>query len=133
MEPEYLLEAKLPLIGIAEQLFSELALYFLNLFDSEKGHRDIGLEDIECFLVKRRIVGIDESVVIAEIGEVAGALVIDLCEECSKDGMDIFLVLGVIVYNVVGLLYDFEKISYFVNYMLIHWLFYLIQILLLSH
>lgn len=113
MELAYFLEGGGAFVGVPEELSAELAFDLVDFGLCEEGDWDAGLEDLALFLEVGGPVDIDEGVVMALIGEVAGALAVDIFVDLGEFGADVGHVVVVAVDDVVGLLDDVEELGQF--------------------
>ena len=93
VKPANLLKGVDPLISINNKLPANVALYILDLSFLQKGDKNRGLLDLALPLYLGRIVKIDEHVIVAMVGEIAKAFLIDIMEDITQNRLNISLVL----------------------------------------
>jgi hypothetical protein len=113
MQTAYLLEAVQPLIRIPKQLTPKLTLHLIYFSLRQNRYRHRRLQYNTLLLHVGWIVGVDEGVVTAEVGEVACALLVDVLVYAGENAEYVRCVSLVIVDDMVLLLNDFEEMCYF--------------------
>ena len=128
-----LFEAVSAFIGVEKQSSGKLAFYSIDLLIGKDSDGYWRLENVVARVYIGGVFDIDKSVVIAAVSQIAGALEVDILKNAGEQPNDISSVSLVIVDDVVGFLDNFEKVGHLGHNMLVEWLLYLIQVILLSH